>query len=300
MNSMTRWQQALEHNPADLSRNELWSVCVSVAMSFQTQGRTYQEFSSWYQWEWAATEKLGRRNNARKGKGTDLNKLRVGEPEETGPALPARPGLADRGPQHRHDRAAQYHRPSVRCRVEYPRTGSILLCVFDDMVTEMKRLNQASFTYPCRPAAKRLGISHMAVSRHLEKMIELGYIHLDRQGTAYEGRVDNLASVYSFASFASKTAIGPGPVARHPQPQEEAKKKPIDPCSVANLKKLDAAFGEPLTYQDVLANGGTVAHWKRWLRHLQGKPGQAAQGRRVLREAGDQGCPGPSPYRREG
>src|ERR1700736_61887 len=29
------------------------------------------------------------------------------------------------------------------------------------------------------------------------------------------------------------------------------------------------------------------------------QPGQAAQGRRVLREAGDQGCPVPSPYRRE-
>ncbi len=45
MDSMTRWQQALEHNPADLSRNELWSVCVSVAMSFQIKDRTYQESS---------------------------------------------------------------------------------------------------------------------------------------------------------------------------------------------------------------------------------------------------------------
>ena len=61
MDSMTRWQQALEHNPADLSRNKLWSVCVSVAMSFQIKDRTYQEFASWYQWEWAATEKLGSR-----------------------------------------------------------------------------------------------------------------------------------------------------------------------------------------------------------------------------------------------
>jgi hypothetical protein len=80
VDSITRWQQVLEHNPADLSRNELWSVCVSVAMSFQIKGRTYEEFSSWYQWEWAATEKLGRRNNARKGKDADLNKLRVGDP----------------------------------------------------------------------------------------------------------------------------------------------------------------------------------------------------------------------------
>ena len=61
MDSMTRWQQALEHNPADLSRNKLWSVCVSVAMSFQIKDGTYQEFASWYQWEWAATEKLGSR-----------------------------------------------------------------------------------------------------------------------------------------------------------------------------------------------------------------------------------------------
>jgi len=82
VDSITRWQQVLEHNPADLSRNELWSVCVSVAMSFQIKGRTYEEFWSWYQWEWAATEKLGRQNNHRPGKGGGLNKLRVGEPEE--------------------------------------------------------------------------------------------------------------------------------------------------------------------------------------------------------------------------
>ena len=35
VNNLTRWQRALEHNPGDLSRNELWGVCVFVAMSFQ-------------------------------------------------------------------------------------------------------------------------------------------------------------------------------------------------------------------------------------------------------------------------
>src|SRR6185312_6879266 len=106
--------------------------------------------------------------------------------------------------------------------------------VFDDMVLEMKRLNQASFVYPCRPAAKRLGISHMAVSRHLHRMIDLGYIYLDRQGTAYEGRVDNLASVYSFTSFVSKPAIGQDPITATPTTPKAKKKKPIHPCSVAN------------------------------------------------------------------
>jgi DNA-binding transcriptional ArsR family regulator len=149
------------------------------------------------------------------------------------------------------------------------RTGSILLRVFDDMVLEMKQLNQASFTYPCRPAAKRLGISHMAVSRHLHRMVELGYIYLDRQGTAYEGR-ENLASIYSFAFVlpTSKPSIGQDPITCLPT-TPKAKKKPTNPCTVANLRKLDAAFGEPLTFKDVLANGGTVVHWKRWLRHLQ-------------------------------
>jgi hypothetical protein len=233
-------------------------------MSFQIKGRTYEEFSSWYQWEWAATEKLGRRNNARKGKDADLNKLRVGEPENVvlGYQLDRAWQTADRN-------IATTELPNItdlRFVVESstPRViGNTLLCVFDDMVTEMKRLNQASFTYPCRPAAKRLGISHMAVSRHLKKMIELGYIHLDRRGTAYESRV-NPASIYSFV-LPKETPSTPRVVGN----TCSEKKKPIDPCSVANLKKLDAAFGEPLTYQDVLANGGTVAHWKRWLRHLQ-------------------------------
>ena len=47
------------------------------------------------------------------------------------------------------------------------------------------------------------------------------------------------------------------------------RRSPSTPAPWPNLKKLDAAYGEPLTYQDVLANGGTIAHWKRWLRHLQ-------------------------------
>src|SRR6476620_3747488 len=56
VNNLTRWQRALEHNPADLSRNELWGVCVFVAMSFQARGKTYQEFSDWFEWSWACTE----------------------------------------------------------------------------------------------------------------------------------------------------------------------------------------------------------------------------------------------------
>jgi hypothetical protein len=263
VDNMTRWQRALEHNPDDLTRNQLWGVCVFVAMSFQIRGKTYQEFSDWYQWEWAATEKLGRRNNHRPGKGGGLNKLRVGEPEESVLAY-----QLDRAWQRAERNIATTELPSttdLRFIVESntSRTGSTLLCVFDDLVLEHKRLNQASFTYPCRPAAKRLGISHMAVSRHLKKMIELGYIRLVRQGTAYEGRV-NPASIYSFVQ-PQQTPIPRVPIGN----TSKRKKKPIDPCSVANLKKLDAAFGEPLTYQDVLANGGTVAHWKRWLGHLQ-------------------------------
>ena len=270
MNNITRWQRALEHNPADLSRNELWGVCVFVAMSFLARGKTYQEFSDWYQWEWAATEKLGRRNNHRPGKGGGLNKLRVGEPEER--VLYYQLDRAWETAERNIANTVLPNTADLRFVVESntSRTGSILLCIFDDMTAEMKRLNQASFTYPCRPAAKRLGISHMAVSRHLARMVGLGYIHLDRRGTAYEGQV-NPASIYSFVPVVGQTPTTAVDIPRVPiGNSSKAKKRPIDPCSVANLKKLDAAFGEPLTYQDVLANGGTVAHWKRWLRHLQG------------------------------
>ena len=152
MDSITRWQQVLEHNPADLSRNELWSVCVSVAMSFQIKGRTYQEFASWYQWEWAATEKLGRRNNARKGKDTDLNKLRVGEPEDAVLRY-----QLDRAWQTADRNIATTELPNttdLRFVVESSTPGVIgntLLHVFDDMVTEMKRLNQGQLHLPVPP-----------------------------------------------------------------------------------------------------------------------------------------------------
>ena len=82
MDSITRWQQVLEHNPADLSRNELWSVCVSVAMSFQIKGRTYEVRFVLVPVGVGCHREAGAQNNARKGKDTDLNKLRVGEPED--------------------------------------------------------------------------------------------------------------------------------------------------------------------------------------------------------------------------
>ena len=43
-----------------------------------------------------------------------------------------------------------------------------------DMVSEMHKLNQETFTYPCRPAAGRLGVDKETVCSALKRLCVLG------------------------------------------------------------------------------------------------------------------------------
>src|ERR1700761_8162407 len=64
--SLTKWSVALELNPDDLNKSELFGLLVSVAMSMMLQGNTQADFADWYQFCWAASEKLGRSNKRNK------------------------------------------------------------------------------------------------------------------------------------------------------------------------------------------------------------------------------------------
>ena len=64
--SLTKWSLALELNPDDLNKSGLLGVLVSVAMSMLLQGKTEEDFADWYQFSWAASEKLGRSNKRNK------------------------------------------------------------------------------------------------------------------------------------------------------------------------------------------------------------------------------------------
>jgi hypothetical protein len=64
--SLTKWSVALELNPDGLGKSELFGVLVNVAMSMMLQGKTQEDFADWYQFSWAASEKLGRSNKRNK------------------------------------------------------------------------------------------------------------------------------------------------------------------------------------------------------------------------------------------
>jgi hypothetical protein len=282
---------ALELNPDDLSKSELFGVLVSVAMSMMLQGKTLEDFVDWYQFSWAASEKLGRSNKRNK---SDILQL-------TGPVHRARIrkdlqkawDLAERNhhavvlPDVSPLRQLLENRPScamggvvstdksvtAQTRRGRPRKLS-LLALFDDMVSEMHKLNQETFTYPCRPAADRLGVDKETVCSALKRLSILGITKQVQRGQVkgLSGEGYANASRYRFLVETPPQAMG-GVVSTDKSDQHKPKPKPKKKRSVCKLplkvmKKIDQEIG-PLTYQMVLDHGGTVIQWKRWIGYLQ-------------------------------
>ncbi len=278
--SLTRWSVALELNPDDLGKSELFGVLVSVAMSMMLQGKTKEDFADWYQFSWAASEKLGRSNKRNK---SDILQL-------TG--TPSRGRVAKqllnawRKAQHHHQAKVLPDVSALRQRLETPPSqtmgGSVstsnsgrrgrprsdaLLKTFDDMEAERHRLNQEEFTYPCRPAAERLGISPTALSNRLKRLVKLGIVIQVEQGQVrgLGGEGFAHASRYRFTAPAMEGVVSSTPLTLHKFKPRKSKKPPCKlPLKV--MKMLDQVTH--LTYQTVLDHGGDVTHWKRWLRHL--------------------------------
>ena len=142
------------------------------------------------------------------------------------------------------------------------------------MVSEMHKLNQETFTYPCRPAAGRLGVDKETVCSALKRLCVLGITKQVQRGQVKglsgEGYAD--ASRYRFLVETPPQAMG-GVVSTDKSAQHKPKTKPKKKRSVCKLplkvmKRIDQEIG-PLTYQMVLDHGGTVRHWKRWIGYLQ-------------------------------
>jgi hypothetical protein len=291
VDSLTKWSVALELNPDGVGKSELFGVLVSVAMSMMLQGKTQEDFADWYQFSWAASEKLGRSNKRNK---SDILQL-TGTPsrDRVDKELMKAWDLATRNHQTKAlpDVSALRQRlqttPSscmggvVSTQIQnHGKRGrgrpqkSSLVALFDDMASERQRLNQEVFTYPCRPAAERLGISPMAVCNQLKRLVILGITEqvqkgdikgLNGEGFAYAGR-------YRFITPAPITppSLPTGGVVSTQNPDQgkckPKKKKPTCKLPMKTMKKLDQVTS--LTYQTVLDHGGDTTHWKRWLRHL--------------------------------
>ena len=133
----------------------------------------------------------------------------------------------------------------------------------DNMVAEMTRLNQVEFTYPCRPAGERQGVSAMTISKRLKELVKLGVIEQISRGRVrgLDGEGWAPASIYKFLVTSE-----PPTVVSQPVPVGPKKKRPHCKLPLAVMKKLDEVTS--LTYQTVLDQGGDVTHWKRWLHHL--------------------------------
>jgi hypothetical protein len=149
-----------------------------------------------------------------------------------------------------------------------------LLALFDDMVSEMHKLNQETFTYPCRPAADRLGVDKETICSALKRLCVLGITKQvqrgEVKGLSGEGYAN--ASRYRFLVETPPQTMG-GVVSTDKSAQHKPKPKPKKKRSVCKLplkvmKRIDQEIG-PLTYQMVLDHGGTVSHWKRWIGDLQ-------------------------------
>jgi hypothetical protein len=277
--SLTRWSVALELNPDGLNKSELFGVLVSVAMSMMLQGKTEKDFADWYQFPWAASEKLGRSNKRNK---SDILQL-TGDPN---------PDRVEKQLRKAWTRAQHYDQANVladvsalRQRLEIPPSptmgGSVstpnsgkrgrprsdaLLKTVDDMVAERQRLNQEEFTYPCRPAGERLGVTPVAVCSRLKRLVALGIIIQVEQGQVrgLGGEGFAHASRYRFNVAAASGVVNTTPAAL--DKSKPKKKRPVCKLPLEVMKKLDQVT--PLTYQAVLEHGGVVTHWKGWLRHL--------------------------------
>jgi hypothetical protein len=277
--SLTKWSVALELNPDNLGKSELFGVLVSVAMSMMLQGKTQEDFADWYQFSWAASEKLGRSNKRNK---SDILQL-IGTPSRD--RVVKQLLKAWKKAQH-HDQAKVLPDVSaLRQRLETPPShtmgGSVstpnsggrgrprsdaLLKTFDDLVAERQRLNQEEFTYPCRPAGERLGISPIAVSNRLKRLVKLGIVVQVEQGQVcgLGGEGFAHASRYRFIVPAMGGVVSITPSTLHKS--KPKKKRPPCKLPLKVMKRLDQVTS--LTYQTVLDHGGDVTHWKRWLRHL--------------------------------
>jgi hypothetical protein len=288
--SLTKWSVALELNPDDLGKSELFGVLVSVAMSMMLQGKTQEHFADWYQFSWAASEKLGRSNKRNKSNILQLtgpvDRGRIGKDLQKAWDLAERNHQAVVLPDLSPLRQLLENHPScamggvvstdkslpAQTRRGRPLKLSLVARV-DDMVSEMHRLNQETFTYPCRPAADRLGVDKETVCNALKRLCILGITKQvqrgEVKGLSGEGYAD--ASRYRFRLETPPQAMG-GVVSTDKSDQHKPKPKPKKKRSVSKLplkvmRRIDQEIG-PLTYQMVLDHGGTVAHWKRWLRHL--------------------------------
>lgn len=291
VDSLTKWSVALELNPDDLGKSELFGVLVSVAMSMMLQGQTQEDFADWYQFSWAASEKLGRSNKRNKSDilqltgpvhreriRKDLQKAwKLAERNHQAVVLPDVSPLRQRlenqpscamGGVVSTDKSV----PAQTRRGRPPKLS--LVALFDDMVSEMHKLNQETFTYPCRPAADRLGVDKGTVCSALKKLCILGItVQVQRgevKGLSGEGYAD--ASRYRFQVETPPHVMG-GVVSTDKSDQHKPKPKPKKKRSVCKLplkvmKRIDQEIG-PLTYQMVLDHGGTVIHWKRWIRYLR-------------------------------
>jgi hypothetical protein len=279
--SLTKWSVALELNPDDLGKSELFGVLVSVAMSMMLQGKTEEHFADWYQFSWAASEKLGRSN--KRGKSNILQLTGTPRPDRVDKVLEQVWIAAE----HHHRAKVLSDVSALRQQLEEHTRGSsggrprsdALLRTFDDMVAERQRLNQEEFTYPCRPAGERLGIHHKNVCSRLRRLVDLGIVvqvergqlkGLDGEGFAHASRYQFAAPTTPAATpdKESSTPFAMGGAVSNPKspPAKPPKAKPPCKLPLKVMKRIDLAIG--LSYQTVLDHGGDVTHWKRWLRHL--------------------------------
>lgn len=286
VDNLTRWSISLELNPDNLGKSELFGVLVSVAMSMMTHGKGQEDLANWYQFSWAASEKLGRSN--KRGKSNILQLTGTPSRDRINKALLK----AWEKAEHHHTTKVLPDVSALRQQVaEHVMGGSVskhsggrrsdgLLETFDDMVAERHRLNQQEFTYPCRPAAERLGVTPMAICSRLKRLVTLNVLVQVEQGQlkGLDGEGVAHASRYWFPVAPQAAPAMGGSVSKHcGHPTRYKQKKP--PCKLPFkvMKRLDQ--DHPLTYQTVLDHGGDVTHWKRWLRHLESRHRDSQQDR---------------------
>jgi hypothetical protein len=104
------------------------------------------------------------------------------------------------------------------------------------------------------------------VSNRLKRLVKLGIVVQVEQGQVrgLGGEGFAHASRYRFIVPAMGGVVSTAPSTLHKS--KPKKKRPQCKLPLKVMKRLDQVT--PLTYQTVLAHGGDVTHWKRWLRHL--------------------------------